>query len=87
MLRNPRPKIKFVCSICHQKKKASFKKKALKENTTLKNITTFQVVAAKIWKARSIATKMLEEKVSIMLFPVDVRKRVVPELPNGFAGN
>ncbi|KAH1154792.1 hypothetical protein AAZX31_18G150800 [Glycine max] len=66
---------------------ASFKKKALKENTTLKNITTFQVVAAKIWKARSIATKMLEEKVSTMLFPVDVRKRVVPELPNGFAGN
>ncbi|KAG4921677.1 hypothetical protein JHK82_050638 [Glycine max] len=49
---------------------ASFKKKALKENTTLKNITTFQVVAAKIWKARSIATKMLEEKVSTMLASV-----------------
>ncbi|WJX81664.1 hypothetical protein P8452_64514 [Trifolium repens] len=65
---------------------ASLKKKAL-ENTTLKNITTFQVVAAKIWKARSIATKMTEEKVSTMLFPVDVRKKVVPELPNGFAGN
>ncbi|XP_068486508.1 acyltransferase GLAUCE-like [Phaseolus vulgaris] len=65
---------------------ASFKKKAL-EDKTLKSITTFQVVAAKIWKARSIAIGMSEEKVSTMLFPVDVRKRVVPELPNSFAGN
>ncbi|KAK7256080.1 hypothetical protein RIF29_29514 [Crotalaria pallida] len=65
---------------------ARFKIKAMKD-TTLQNITTFQVVAAKIWKARSIATKMLEDKVSTMLFPVDVRKRVVPELPHGFAGN
>ncbi|KAF1884083.1 hypothetical protein Lal_00013043 [Lupinus albus] len=65
---------------------ASFKKKALKD-TNLKNSTTFQVVAAKIWKARSIATKMAEDKVSTMLFPVDARKRVVPELPDGFAGN
>ncbi|KAK7293139.1 hypothetical protein RJT34_16000 [Clitoria ternatea] len=67
-------------------KVASFKKKALKD-TNLKNTTTFQVVAAKIWKARSIATKMPEDRVSTMLFPVDVRKRVVPELPDGFAGN
>ncbi|TKY66150.1 Shikimate O-hydroxycinnamoyltransferase [Spatholobus suberectus] len=65
---------------------ASFKKKALKANN-LENTTTFQVVAAKIWKARSIATRMPEDKVSTMLFPVDVRRRVVPELPDGFAGN
>ncbi|XP_061351932.1 acyltransferase GLAUCE-like [Gastrolobium bilobum] len=65
---------------------ASFKKKALKDSN-LKTSTTFQVVAAKIWKARSIATKMPKDKVSTMLFPVDVRKRIVPELPNGFAGN
>ncbi|XP_058739578.1 acyltransferase GLAUCE-like [Vicia villosa] len=65
---------------------STLKKKAL-EKTTLKNITTFQVIAAKIWKARSIATKIEEDKLSTMLFPVDVRKKVVPELPNGFAGN
>ncbi|OIW01287.1 hypothetical protein TanjilG_10448 [Lupinus angustifolius] len=65
---------------------ASLKKKALKDSN-LKNSTTFHVVAAKIWKARSIATKMPEDKVSTMLFPVDARKRVVPELPDGFAGN
>lgn len=65
---------------------ASLKNKALK-GSNLKNSTTFQVVAAKIWKARSIATKMPEDKVSTMLFPVDTRKRIVPELPYGFAGN
>lgn len=65
---------------------ATLKKKA-QEKTTLKNITTFQVVAAKIWKARSIATKIEEDKLSTMLFPVDVRKKLVPELPSGFAGN
>ncbi|XP_058761793.1 acyltransferase GLAUCE-like [Vicia villosa] len=65
---------------------STLKKKAL-EKTTLKNITTFQVIAAKIWKARSIATKIEEDKLSTMLFPVDVRKKVVPELPSGFAGN
>lgn len=64
----------------------SLKKKAL-ENNNLENSTTFHVVAAKIWKARSIATKMAEDGVSTMLFPVDIRKRVVPELPDGFAGN
>ncbi|KAK7395446.1 hypothetical protein VNO78_16004 [Psophocarpus tetragonolobus] len=65
---------------------ASLKKKAMNDNS-LKNTTTFQVVAAKIWKARSIAIKIPDEKVSTMLFPVDVRKRVVPELPDGFTGN
>lgn len=64
----------------------SFKKEALK-NKNLKNVSTFQVIAAKIWKARSIATNMPEDKISTMLFPVDVRKKVVPELPDGFAGN
>ena len=65
---------------------ANLKKKAMKDGN-LKNATTFQVVAARIWKARSIAIKMPKDKVSTMLFPVDARKRVFPELPDGFAGN
>ncbi|XP_054779861.1 acyltransferase GLAUCE-like [Prosopis cineraria] len=63
-----------------------FKNNAMKSNT-LKNITTFHVVAARIWKARSIAMKMPEEEISTMLFPVEVRKLVVPGLQEGFAGN
>lgn len=34
-----------------------------------------------------MATKMSEEKTSTVLFPVDARKRVVPGLGDGFAGN
>lgn len=44
-------------------------------------------MAAKIWKARSIAVEMAEGKISTMLFPVDTRTRVVPQAPVGFAGN
>ncbi|KAF5726584.1 hypothetical protein HS088_TW22G00263 [Tripterygium wilfordii] len=65
---------------------ANLKKGALKGGK-LNNCTTFEVMAAKIWKARSIATRMQDEAMSTMLIPVDVRKRVVPQAPNGFAGN
>ncbi|XP_057965553.1 acyltransferase GLAUCE-like [Malania oleifera] len=65
---------------------ASMKKAALKDGV-LKNCSIFQVVAAKIWKARSIAVGTPEEETCTVLFPVDVRKRVVPEAPFGFAGN
>ncbi|MED6142202.1 hypothetical protein PIB30_111468, partial [Stylosanthes scabra] len=63
----------------------SFKMKAVKD-CKLKKVTSFHVVAAKIWKARTVAMKMLDDKVSTMLFPVDARKRVSPQLPYGFAG-
>lgn len=62
-------------------------KKAALRDGKLKNCTTFQAVAAKIWKARSIAVEMAEGKISTMLFPVDTRTRVVPQAPVGFAGN
>lgn len=62
-------------------------KKAAFRGGKLKNCTTFHVVAAKIWKAMSIAVQMPEERISTMLFPVDARKRVVPQAPCGFPGN
>ncbi|KAK3021628.1 hypothetical protein RJ639_046352 [Escallonia herrerae] len=65
---------------------ANLKKAGLGEGK-LQNCTTFEVVAAKIWKTRSIALEMDDEKVSTMLFPVDTRKRMVPQAPKGFAGN
>ncbi|CAK7349374.1 unnamed protein product [Dovyalis caffra] len=65
---------------------ASLKTAALKGGK-LKTCTTFQAMAAKVWKARSIATKMHDEISSTMLFPIDVRKIVVPPAPIGFAGN
>ncbi|KAJ9169749.1 hypothetical protein P3X46_017906 [Hevea brasiliensis] len=65
---------------------ASLKKAALKDGK-LGKCSSFQVVAAKIWKVRSIAVKMQEEIISTMLFPVDARRIVVPPTPIGFAGN
>ncbi|XP_050207205.1 acyltransferase GLAUCE-like [Mercurialis annua] len=65
---------------------SSLKKKAL-EDGKLKKCTSFQVVAAKIWKARSIAMKMKDETNNTMLFPVDARRIITPQAPNGFAGN
>ncbi|KAF9688403.1 hypothetical protein SADUNF_Sadunf02G0193700 [Salix dunnii] len=64
----------------------SLKMEALKDGN-LKKCTTFHAIAAKVWKARSIATKMHDEICSTMLFPVDVRRILVPPVPIGFAGN
>ncbi|KAK9944788.1 hypothetical protein M0R45_010338 [Rubus argutus] len=69
-----------------QQKITSIKEKALKDGR-LKGCTSFHVVAAKIWKARSIAMNMPDEKTSTVLIPVDVRKRIVPQAPAGFSGN
>lgn len=68
------------------RKIASLKKAALRDGK-LEKCSSFQVVAAKIWKARSIAMKMEDETNSTMLFPVDVRRIVIPPAPSGFAGN
>ncbi|GFZ20119.1 hypothetical protein Acr_28g0008240 [Actinidia rufa] len=56
-------------------------KKVATRDGKLRGCTTFQAVAARIWKARSAAVEMGDEKVSTMFFPVDCRKRVVPPAP------
>eukprot|EP00257_Ricinus_communis_P017486 XP_015575929.1 omega-hydroxypalmitate O-feruloyl transferase-like [Ricinus communis] len=65
---------------------ASLKKAAL-EDGRMKNCTTFQVVAAKMWKAWSIAVKMKDDITSTLLFPTNIRNIIRPKAPNGFAGN
>ncbi|WCJ38031.1 HXXXD-type acyl-transferase family protein [Euphorbia peplus] len=64
----------------------SIKKAALKDGK-LKSCTTFQVVAAKIWKARTISMKMKDETVNMMLDPMSIRHILKPQVPYGFAGN
>ncbi|KAL6011284.1 hypothetical protein ACLOJK_001729 [Asimina triloba] len=53
----------------------------------LVNCTAFHILAAKIWKARAIAISLPDDRISTLLFPVDVRKRVTPHAPPGFSGN
>lgn len=62
-------------------------KKAARKDKKLSGCTVFQALAAKIWKARTIAINMKDDKISTMFFPVDARKHVVPTVPAGFAGN
>ncbi|OVA06855.1 Transferase [Macleaya cordata] len=65
---------------------SNLKTLALKDDELL-NCTTFHVLAAKLWKAISIATQLPDECISTVLFPVDIRRKIVPCAPEGFAGN
>ncbi|KAL5558207.1 hypothetical protein UlMin_034418 [Ulmus minor] len=49
--------------------------------------SSFEVVAARLWKARSKALAIKKEKMACLQFAVDTRNKVVPPLPNGFSGN
>ncbi|KAI3943284.1 hypothetical protein MKW92_037424 [Papaver armeniacum] len=62
-------------------------KSIVQRDGKFKNYTTFHVLAAKLWKARSIATQLPDECISTVLFPIDVRRKIVPRAPKGFAGN
>ncbi|KAF5456796.1 hypothetical protein F2P56_026237 [Juglans regia] len=49
--------------------------------------SSFEVVAAHLWKARSRALGLRRETMVCLQFSVDVRNRMVPPLPKGFSGN
>ncbi|KAL1359603.1 hypothetical protein AAHE18_04G118400 [Arachis hypogaea] len=54
--------------------------------TNIENLFSVRGTSSGI-NARTIAMNMSDDQVSTMLFPVDIRKRVSPELSYGFAGN
>ncbi|XP_015884777.1 brassinosteroid-related acyltransferase 1 isoform X2 [Ziziphus jujuba] len=49
--------------------------------------SSFEVVAAHLWKARSKALGLKKETMACLQFAVDTRNKVVPPLPNSFSGN
>lgn len=49
--------------------------------------SAFVAVAAKLWRAQSYLMRLPDDRPLTMLFPVDVRSRVVPPAPEGYAGN
>ncbi|KAG7973348.1 hypothetical protein I3843_07G223500 [Carya illinoinensis] len=49
--------------------------------------SSFEVVAAHLWKARSRALGLRRETMACLQFSVDIRNRMVPPLPKGFSGN
>ncbi|CAI9118776.1 OLC1v1020386C1 [Oldenlandia corymbosa var. corymbosa] len=49
--------------------------------------STFDAIVAHIWKARTKAVLMKNDRISTVLFAVDIRSRISPPLPNDFSGN
>lgn len=62
------------------------KKKAM-EDGTLKKCSSFDAIAALVWQARTRAVDMPPDVPSKMLFAVDIRSKMDPPLPKGYAGN
>ncbi|KAE8705212.1 Omega-hydroxypalmitate O-feruloyl transferase [Hibiscus syriacus] len=57
------------------------------EDGALTKCTTFEVLAAFVWRARCKALNLVPEQQTKLLFAVDGRQRLIPQLPQGFAGN
>ncbi|MED6151425.1 hypothetical protein PIB30_082349 [Stylosanthes scabra] len=49
--------------------------------------STFEVLTAHLWKARTKALGLSKEKLVCLQFAVDTRNKTVPPLPKGFSGN
>ncbi|CAL5393638.1 hypothetical protein CsSME_00018719 [Camellia sinensis var. sinensis] len=70
----------------NQEKIARLKKTAM-EDGIIKNCTTFTVLTALVWRARTKALKMKPNQQSKLLFAVDGRSKLNPPLPKGYFGN
>ncbi|ERN17761.1 hypothetical protein AMTRI_Chr10g227080 [Amborella trichopoda] len=69
------------------KKQTQLKKSVMKETPTLKNFTTFECLAALVWRARTKALQMKPNQQTKLLFAVDGRSKFDPPLPKGYFGN
>ncbi|KAJ0092234.1 hypothetical protein Patl1_25097 [Pistacia atlantica] len=56
---------------------------ALKEKAMTKSCSTFQVLVAHIWRARTKAVYTNPDEFSSVLFAVDIRSKISPPLPKG----
>ncbi|GLJ26734.1 hypothetical protein SUGI_0520890 [Cryptomeria japonica] len=49
--------------------------------------SSFEALTAHLWRAHTVALDSPPDKMSTLLFAVDVRAKMIPALPKGFAGN
>jgi omega-hydroxypalmitate O-feruloyl transferase len=61
----------------------SMKKKSLEGFSC----SSFEFLAAHLWKARTMALGLRRDAMVCLQFAVDIRKRTEPPLPEGFSGN
>ncbi|XP_022941116.1 brassinosteroid-related acyltransferase 1-like [Cucurbita moschata] len=62
------------------------KKNAMGENGGFA-CSSFDVIAAHLWKARTKAMSVSKEKMVCLQFAVNARNKLMPPLPKGFSGN
>ncbi|XP_043711131.1 omega-hydroxypalmitate O-feruloyl transferase-like [Telopea speciosissima] len=60
--------------------------KTLKDKAQAK-CSSFDVMVAHLWRARTRVVFSHPEEISTVLFAVDIRSKISPPLPNGFIGN
>ncbi|XP_050217073.1 brassinosteroid-related acyltransferase 1 [Mercurialis annua] len=63
------------------------KMKILGEKKDGFSCSSFEAVAAHLWKARTKALGVDKEKMVCLQFSMDIRNKIQPSLPKGFAGN
>ncbi|XP_031279697.1 brassinosteroid-related acyltransferase 1 isoform X3 [Pistacia vera] len=65
----------------------SFKRKIFGQGRGNFSCSSFELVAAHLWKARTKAVGVKKEAIVCLQFAVDTRNKMVPPLPKGFSGN
>ncbi|RZC60562.1 hypothetical protein C5167_022309 [Papaver somniferum] len=72
--------------IFHPENLEQLKKKAM-EDGVLQRCTSFEVLTALMWRARTQSLKLDPDQQVRLLFAVDGRSRLDPKLPKGYFGN
>ncbi|KAK8566548.1 hypothetical protein V6N13_002250 [Hibiscus sabdariffa] len=83
------PDTKFVLKTFHLSGAMieSLKSKVFSERRGSFSCSSFDLLAAHLWKARTKALGMRKGAMVCLQFAVDVRNKMVPPLPKGFSGN
>lgn len=74
-------------SFCFDPEKLEKLKTKVMENGAFEKCTTFEVLSAFVWKARTKALKFPPGQQTKLLFAVDGRPKFNPPLPKGYCGN
>ncbi|KAG4938328.1 hypothetical protein JHK86_044469 [Glycine max] len=74
-------------SFCFEPERLKQLKMKAMEDGALEKCTTFEVLSAFVWIARTKALKLLPDQQTKLLFAVDGRAKFNPPLPKGYFGN
>lgn len=62
-------------------------KRKVLEGGVVSKVSTFDVVSAHVWQARTKAINLKPTELTQLSYAVDIRDRLDPPVPKGFVGN